>query len=110
MVLKNVYFREINMKNGTWEEFKNELGPALDMLGHVVEDSYDKMNISAFLDWAKDLCWIKEDNIIIKVNGPVCELVEDVMNEISKFWAVEAEKCIAGGKNRNFEFILVDVK
>lgn len=110
MVLKNVYFREINMKDGTWEEFKNELGPALDILEHATEDSYQKMNISAFSDWAEDLCWIKEENIIIKVNGPVCETVEDIMNEITEFWAKDAERCIAGGKNRNFEFILVDVK
>ena len=81
MILKNVYFREINIQSGTWEEFKNQLGTALDMLSHATEDSYERMNIAAFTDWAKDLNWIKEDNIIIKVNGPVTKIVEEVMKE-----------------------------
>ncbi len=110
MILKNVYFREINIPGGTWEEFKNELGSALDILSNATEDSYERMNIAAFTDWATDLHWIKEENIIIKVNGPVTKIVEEVMSDIVNFWANDAKKYIAGGRNRNFEFILVDVK
>ena len=50
MILKNVYFREINIPGGTWEEFKNELGSALDILSNATEDSYERMNIAAFTD------------------------------------------------------------
>lgn len=110
MILKNVYFREINIPGGTWEEFKNELGSALDILSNATEDSYERMNIAAFTDWATDLHWIKEENIIIKVNGPVTKIVEEVMNDIVNFWANDVEKYTVGGRKRNFEFILVDVK
>lgn len=32
------------------------------------------------------------------------------MTDIDDFWKNDAEKVILGGKNRNFEFILIDTK
>lgn len=110
MILKNVYFRKIELKDDSPEEFKQKLGEALDILGHATEDSYDQMGIDAFLDWVTDLHWIKEKNIVITVSGNVSKYIEDIMIEIVDFWKYDAKKVIAGGENRNFEFLLIDNK
>lgn len=108
MILKEIYFKEITLDNDSKEEFKEKLGEALDMLNHATEDCYDKMTTDGFMDWACDLSWIAEKNIIIKVNGKVSKIVEELMNEIVEFWANAVESVIKGGKNRNFEFIIMD--
>ena len=110
MILKDIYFKEITLDNGSEKEFIEKLGQALDVLNHATEDSYDKMNIQGFLDWACDLCWITEQNNIIKVNGKVSNNVETLMEDIVEFWASEAKRVIKDGKNRNFEFIIMNNK
>ena len=80
----------------------------MNILNHVPEDCYNKMTTDGFMDWVCDLSWITEKNIIIKVNGKVSKTVEELMSEIVEFWANDAEKVIKGGKNRNFEFIIID--
>ncbi len=108
MILKEIYFKEITLDNDSKEEFKEKLGEALNILNHVPEDCYNKMTTDGFMDWVCDLSWITEKNIIIKVNGKVSKTVEELMSEIVEFWANDAEKVIKGGKNRNFEFIIID--
>lgn len=110
MILKNVYFRKIELKDDSTEEFKQKLGEALDILDHATEDSYEQMGIDGFLDWVTDLNWVTEENIVITVSGNVSEYIEDIMTDIVDFWKNDAEKVIVGGKNRNFEFILIDTK
>lgn len=108
MILKEIYFKEITLDNDSKEEFKEKLGEALNILNNATEDCYDKMTTDGFLDWACDLSWIAEKNIIIKVNGKVSKIVEELMNEIVEFWANDAKRVIKGGENRNFEFIIID--
>ena len=108
MILKEIYFKEITLDNDSKEEFKEKLGEALNILNHATEDCYNKMTTDGFMDWVCDLSWITEKNIIIKVNGKVSKTVEELMSEIVEFWANDAEKVIKGGKNRNFEFIIID--
>lgn len=108
MILRNVYFREIILKDDSIDEFKHKLGEALNILNHATEDSYNQMTTDGFLDWATDLGWIDEKNIVIKVSGIVSELIEELMNDIVDFWSNDAEKVIKNGKNRNFEFIIVE--
>lgn len=110
MILKDVYFREIKLDNDSKTEFKEKLGEALDILNHATESSYDEMTTDGFLDWACDLSWINEKNIIIKITGNISNIVETLMNDIVVFWSNEAEKVIKGGKNRNFEFIIINNK
>lgn len=76
----------------------------MDILDHATEDSYEQMGIDGFLDW------VTEENIVITVSGNVSEYIEDIMTDIDDFWKNDAEKVIVGGKNRNFEFILIDTK
>lgn len=64
------------------------------------------MNADAFLDWVRDLWWIEEENVIIKINGHVSKEVEDIMKIIVDLWKYEADKVIVGGKNKDFEFII----
>ena len=80
----------------------------MDIIKHATEDCYENMTTDGFMDWACDLSWIAEKNIIIKVNGKVSKIVDELMNEIVEFWANDAERVIKGVKNRNFEFIIID--
>lgn len=62
MILRNVYFREIELENDSINEFKQKLGEALDILNHATGSSYNQMTTDGFLDWATDLGWIDEEN------------------------------------------------
>lgn len=107
MIKKNVYFKEINLENTGFDEFKIKLGNALEILyPHTASKGYENMNADAFLDWVRDLWWIEEENVIIKINGHVSKEVEDIMKIIVDFWKYEADKVIVGGKNKDFEFII----
>lgn len=107
MIKKNVYFKEINLENTSFNEFKIKLGDALEILyPHTASKDYENMNADAFLDWVCDLWWIEEDTVIVKINGPVSKEVEDIMNIIVNFWKHEADKVIEGGRNKDFEFII----
>lgn len=109
MIKRDVYFREICLETEGFEEFKIKLGDALQILyPHTSSISYNNMNIDAFLDWVCDLWWIKEKNIIIKVTGTVSKEIENIMDEIIKFWSSDAEMTIKNGKNKDFEFILLE--
>lgn len=108
MIIKNVYFRKINIQSSTLEEFKSKLGIALDILNHATEDNYENMNLDAYMDWVTDLHWINERNIIIVVEGFISNDIEILMNEIINFWKNEAETTTVDGKSKNVEFIILN--
>ena len=83
MILENVFFTEIELENGSEKEFIEKGWYALN-----VHMSYpnEKISADAFLDWARDLFWIKQNHIVIVVKGILSDDVKEIIDCISEFW------------------------
>ena len=74
--------------------------------------------VDRYLDWMRDLSWIKADKIKITVrnvshfmvNNPADrkEALQDLYEIILPFWKLEADKVIVGGKKRDFTLSLTN--
>ena len=87
MILKNnVFVTQIQLDNGTEMEFVDKAWYALNI--HKVYPD-EKIGIDAFLDWARDLTWIKENRIIIIVKGLVNSETMETIEFLNEFWEKE---------------------
>lgn len=83
MILENVFFTEIELENGSEKEFIEKAWYALN-----VHTKYPNEEISAdaFLDWARDLRWIKEKNVVILIKGSIDEETRETIEFLNEEW------------------------
>lgn len=96
MMLKNTYAKTIQMVNGTEKEFVEKCWHALNM--HVVYPA-EEISEDAFLDWARDLCWIKQSHIVISIEGKIQQETKETIDFLNTYWKK---------KEKQVEFIFVD--
>ena len=91
---------KVKLDNDSLDEFIEKIGIALDILNHGTESSYKEMTLSGFMDWARDLWWIPDNEIKFEITGPISALSIDLLNEICDFWENDAETVIKDGKKK----------
>jgi len=90
-----------------WEKFK------LPMYENQTRFSWD-----SYLDWMRDLTWIKEDKIVLiiynynnfmnKEQNIKREIIDDYESCILPFWEKDVKKIVVDGKPRRFNVYLID--
>ena len=83
MILENVFFTEIELEKGNLDEFVEKGWYALNVHTEYPEE---EVGNNAFLDWARDLFWIKQNHIVIVVKGNITDDVKEIIDCISEFW------------------------
>jgi len=104
MILENVFFTEIELQKGNLDEFVEKGWIAL-----KVNEAYPEEEIGndAFLDWARDLFWIKQNHIVIVVKGNITDDVKEIIDCISEFWDRNLSTSKKEDYKKKVEFVLL---
>ena len=106
MILKNnVFVTQIQLDNGTEIEFADKAWYALNI--HKIYPD-EQIGIDAFLDWARDLTWIKENHIIIIVKGNITDEITKLIEFIDESWENRQQKSTKVCYRKKVDFIIVE--
>ncbi len=104
MIIENVFYAEIQLKNGDLDEFAEQGWYAL-----KVNEEYPEEEIgnNAFLDWARDLTWIEEKHIVVVVKGSMKEETHEIIEFLNRHWANNFQNSKKEEYKKQVDFIVV---
>ena len=83
MILKDVFYTEIELEKGDFNEFVDKGWYALNM--HIAYPD-EEIGGNGFLDWARDLCWIEQKHVVIVIKGKVNDDTLKEIEFLDDFW------------------------
>lgn len=101
MILENAFVANIELKKGDINEFVDKAWKAL-----KIDEAYPKEKIgnNAFLDWAKDLFWIKEKEVVVIIKGNIRKDARKIIELLNEYW----EEYYNPDEEKNVSFIITE--
>lgn len=120
-------YRKISVTPNFKESFVTEIqGNKIQDLDSYLNEIWDKFNFpktgfinyNAYLDWIRDLEWIKEEAVILTIFDfneflkddleLKNEIIEDFTDMVLPWWQEEVQGCVVDGFVKPFNVFLVD--
>ena len=101
MIIENAFIAEIQLENGDINDFVDKAWKALN-----IDKAYpeEKIGNNAFMDWAKDLYWIKEKEIIVIIKGKIQDDAKRIIEVLDKYW----DAIYDSEEEKNVSFIITN--
>ncbi|MCP1225198.1 barstar family protein [Sebaldella sp. S0638] len=99
-------------------DFVQDKGEFLDIMTEEFKFPYSVTGFDGYLDWIRDLEWLKSEEYILIINnfGNFIKkdillkkmIIEDIEEVVLPWWEKEVEDCMVEGKAKPFNVYLVD--
>ena len=114
---KSIYVAELNGTDiNTAADYLKAIDKAF-KFPNLTSANY-KLNFDGYLDWIRDLSWLKADGYALIINHFADfmkndiknkkEIIEDFKQIIFPWWDGEVEHCMVGGKAKPFNVYLLE--